>query len=459
MLPDGPRSPVLWQSVRFLSRPAPYTRKLMGKYGDAFRFHTLVGTGLAVGEASLAREVWAAPPDTFEPVGLVGSIFGGQSVIATAGATHRRQRKLLNPQFHGARIRTMYGAMQRAIRQHLAGLARAAQGRSVVVVGDLAQAMTLDVILETVFGASPGLDRARAREVLVESIHGFSPALLASTKLHVPLFPPWRKFDRARRLFDGWVSGVVAERRAESRRRGADDGDFGDDVLGVLLAARYEDGESMSDAEIRDQLLTILLAGHETSAVAISWGVYYLLREPAVLARLREEIDALGPEPAADALARLPYLQAVASESLRIQPIVSDVLRRCKAPLKVGPWTVPEGQLVAVMICAILKDPRVFEEPERFMPERFLGKSYHAGEFLPFGGGQRRCLGAAFAEAELAIALGTIASEWELRLADRRPERAVRRNVTMGPARGVRVLVKGRRARPAAAPARQAAAS
>lgn len=457
MLPDGPRSPVLWQSVRFLSRPAPYTRKLMGKYGDAFRFHTLVGTGLAVAEASLAREVWAAPPETFEPVGLVGSIFGGQSVIATAGATHKRQRKLLNPQFHGARIKAMYGAMQRVIRQHLAGLVRSARDGSVVVIGDLAQAMTLDVILETVFGASPGLDRARAREVLVESIHGFSPALLASTKLHVPLFPPWRKFDRARRLFDAWVSGVVAARRAERGGRG--EGDFGDDVLGVLLAARYEDGEPMSDAEIRDQLLTILLAGHETSAVAVSWGVYYLCREPAVLSRLREEIDALGVDPGADALARLPYLQAVASESLRIEPIVSDVLRRCKAPLKVGPWTVPEGQLVAVMICAILEDPRVFEQPERFMPERFLGKTYHAGEFLPFGGGQRRCLGAAFAEAELAIALGTIASEWELCLADSRPEHAVRRNVTMGPARGVRVLVKGRRARPAAAPARQAAAS
>lgn len=453
MLPDGPRSPVLWQSVRFLSRPAPYTRKLMGKYGDAFRFHTLVGTGLAVCEASLAREVWAAPPETFEPLGLVGSIFGAQSVIATSGAAHKRQRKLLNPQFHGARIKAMYGAMQRVIRQHLSGLVRAARDGDVVVIGDLAQAMTLDVILETVFGASPGLDRAGAREVLVESIHGFSPALLASTKLHVPIFPPWRRFERARTTFNAWVSGVVAERRARG------EGDLGDDVLGVLLAARYDDGEPMSDEEIRDQLLTILLAGHETSAVAISWGVYFLLREPAVLARLRAEIDGLGPDPAADALARLPYLGAVASESLRIEPIVSDVLRRCKAPLKVGEWTVPEGQIVAVMICAILGDPRVFEEPERFRPERFLGQSYHAGEFLPFGGGQRRCLGAAFAEAELAIALGTIASEWDLRLADDRPEHAVRRNVTMGPARGVRVRVVGRRARPEAGRAREAAAS
>lgn len=441
MIPDGPNSPMLWQSVNFLSRPTAYASRLASRYGDAWRFHTLVGKGVAFCEASLAREFFAAPPDTFVPHPIVGSIFGARAVIATSGPTHRRQRKLLNPNFAVARIRALYGAMQRVIREHVErAFGEAAQTRRPVVLADLAQAMTLDVILETVFGASEGLDRERARTVLVGIVHGFSPALLASHRLHRRLNPAWRRFHDARIAFDAWVDEVIAARR----RRGAESS-LGDDVLGVLLAARYDDGEPMSDAEIRDQLGTLLLAGHETSAIAIAWGVYWLLREPAVLAKLRTHLDALGSDPTADMLTKERYLQATVSESLRIEPIVSDVLRECRLPLTVGKWTVPAGRMAVVMSCAILSDPRTFPEPRRFRPERFLERTFHAGEFMPFGGGQRRCLGAAFAEAELAIALGTIASEWELRLADRRPESPVRRNITMGPKRGVVVEVVGRR--------------
>lgn len=443
MIPDGPRSPMLWQSVNFLSRPTSYARQITARYGDAFRFHTLVGKGVALCEASLAREFFAAPPETFVPHAIVGSLFGSTAVIATSGPTHRRQRKLLNPNFAAARIRAMNGEMQRVIKRHLdATMGDAARTGRPVVIADLAQRVTLDVILETVFGASEGLDRERARAVLVGIIHGFSPTLLASDKLHHPLFLPWRRFHGARETFDAWVDEIIEARRKRT------DGDVGSDVLGVLLAARYEDGESMSDAEVRDQLGTLLLAGHETSAIAIAWGVYWLLREPNVLEKLRTHLDALGSEPSADALVKEKYLQATVSESLRIEPIISDVLRECRLPLTVGKWTVPAGHMAAVMSCAILSDPRTFPEPRRFRPERFLERTYHAGEFMPFGGGQRRCLGAAFAEAELAISLGTIASEWDLRLADSRPERAVRRNITMGPKRGVVVEVVGRR-RPA----------
>jgi len=430
---------MLWQSVRFLSQPGPYAEKLQRQFGDAFRFRTLLGRGIAICDPALARDVFAAPYEAFEPHGVAGSLFGDRAVIATYGAVHRQQRKLLNPHFHGARIKAFYTTMQRVVRRHLDALARAAGTGEVVVVAELAQALTLDVILETVFGADPELDRTRARAVLLGIVHGFSPALLPTSKLHTRLFPPFRRFDDARRTFDRWVDDLVgARRRAPS---------LGDDVLGVLLGARYEDGGVMTDAEVRDQLATLLLAGHETSAIAVAWGVYWLLREPQVLARLRKEIDALGSDPPADALVRLPYLQAVASESLRIEPIVTDVLRVCRAPFALGPYSLAPGEIAAVMLIVILRDPRIFPEPERFRPERFLERTYSAAEFLPFGGGSRRCLGAAFAEAELAIALGTIASEWDLSLAESRPERAVRRNVTMGPARGVRVKVNARRAR------------
>jgi cytochrome P450 len=201
----------------------------------------------------------------------------------------------------------------------------------------------------------------------------------------------------------------------------------------------------MTAGEIRDQLFTMLIAGHETTAVSLAWAVYWMLREPASLARLRAELAQNEGAPPETTL-RLPYLSAFVRETLRIEPVVTDVPRICRKPFELGSWTVPAGELVTVNIAALHADPAIYPEPERFRPERFLERKFHAGEFVPFGGGHRRCLGAAFAEAELAVAVSTIARDWDLMLADREPERSVRRNVTMGPARGVRVKVARRRA-------------
>jgi cytochrome P450 len=205
----------------------------------------------------------------------------------------------------------------------------------------------------------------------------------------------------------------------------------------------------MDDAEIKDQVYTLLIAGLETTAVSMAWGVYWLLREPSVLEKLR---DALRGIRDVESLVKHPYLQAVCSESLRIEPVVTDVARKCKKPFPLGEWTVPAGENVFVNMCLMLRDERIYPEPHRFRPERFLERKYGPAEFAPFGGGQRRCLGAAFAEAELAIALGTIALEWDLELASRDPERAVRRHITMGPKNGVRVRVRGKRRTEAKAP-------
>ena len=202
----------------------------------------------------------------------------------------------------------------------------------------------------------------------------------------------------------------------------------------------------MTDSEVRDQLITLLLAGHETSATALAWCIYYLARTPEVLGRLRSELDALGAEAPPEALLRAPYLDAVVSETLRIEPIVTDVLRVCREPFTLAnKWTIPAGEVVAVMIVSIMKDARVFPEPERFWPERFLEKKFGVAEYLPFGGGARRCLGAAFAEAELALAITELVLRWEIELESAEPERATRKNVTMGPARGVRIRIKSAR--------------
>ena len=202
----------------------------------------------------------------------------------------------------------------------------------------------------------------------------------------------------------------------------------------------------MSLAEIKDQLFTILIAGHETTAVSIAWAAYFLIREPAVRERLRRELASVPPGDL-DAIRKLPYLDAVCSETLRIEPAVTDVARVCTKPFALGPYTVPAGECVFVNTCMLHKDDALYPEPDRFRPERFLDRTYRPFEFTPFGGGQRRCLGAAFAQAELALAVACLVRDWELALEGDAPEVAVRRNITMGPKRGVRVRVVERRTR------------
>jgi cytochrome P450 len=438
MLPPGPRTPALWQTFRFSTSPREYSLGVQAQYGLVTRFRGLNGDGIAIADPEIARELFAADSDNFTTPSVLSDMFGAFSVLATSGALHKRQRRLLNPRFHGARVRAFLETMQRVVHEHLDGLRKAASEGRVVVMSQLAQALTLDLIMETVFGGSIGLERPKARAILQDLLRAISSIFVFARALRSPLFPPWRRFQQRRAVFDAWVDGMIARRRAQGR--------LGEDILGLLLEARYDDGSAMADAEIRDLVMTLLLAGHETTAIALAWGVYWLLREPAALARLRDDIDALGPEPSADALSRLPYMQAVISETLRIEPIVTDIGRICRVPLRLGPYTLPAGQVAVINVSAILANETLFPDPLRFRPERFLDTSFSAWQFMPFGGGHRRFLGAAFAEAELSVALGAIAGEWELALADGPPERAARRNITMGPRHGVRVRVVGARA-------------
>jgi cytochrome P450 len=445
MLPPGPRTPAFWQTLRFGFSPREYSRSVIGRYGLVTRFRGLNGNGIAISDPELARAVFAADPEGFETPAVMPQLFGARSVLAAAGSEHKRQRKLLNPRFHGARIKSFLDTIQRVVRERLDGFRKAALDGQIVVMTDVAQELTLDIIVETIFGESVGLSRPQAREILKELIHSLAPSFVFAEALRSMAYPPWRRFVRRRAEFDTWVDTMIADRRKRQAP--------GADILGVLLEARYDDGAAMDDAEIRDQLMTLLLAGHETTAVALAWGVYWLLREPDALARLRAELDGLGSAASPDAVMRLPYVQAVVSETLRVEPVVTDVARICRVPLSLGPWTVPAGELAIVNLCAILDNDALFPEPRRFRPERFLERTFGAGEFLPFGGGARRCLGAAFAESELSLALASIAAEWDLGLADERPEPSIRRNITMGPKRGVRVRVLGARARPEVAQA------
>jgi cytochrome P450 len=243
------------------------------------------------------------------------------------------------------------------------------------------------------------------------------------------------------------VEKLLAERRA----RGGADGD----VLGRMLATSYDDGGRMTDEAIRDELLTILLAGHETTATALAWALYELGRHPAALARLRAEIEPLGADPDPDAVVKLPYLSAVCNETLRLHTLLAEVGRVTTALVGCQGYTIPAGESVCVSIMAIHHDPALYPDPGTFRPERFLERTYSPFEFLPFGGGNRRCLGAALSDYEMRIALAEIVTRWEF--APAAPEVEIRHDIAMGPKHGVPLRVTARRAPAPNAAARGAA--
>jgi cytochrome P450 family 135 len=258
-------------------------------------------------------------------------------------------------------------------------------------------------------------------------------------------FSPWRRFLRARADLDAFVYEEISIRRAEGDRESRDD------VLSLLLAARHEDGSPMSDRELRDELVTIVGAGHETTATALAWAVERLLRTPRAMERLRESV-ARGED---------TYIDATIKETLRSRPVIADVARKVTRPARVGSYDLPAGTFVLPAIAAMHHRPDLFPEPHEFRPERFLDGGAEQYSWIPFGGGVRRCIGASFAEYEMRIVLREMLERTTLGAPDPRPERMRPRNITLAPGKGTRVVAVRRRhsegAREAAAPIRRAA--
>jgi cytochrome P450 len=301
------------------------------------------------------------------------------------------------------------------------------------------QAITLDVILRTVFGLE-GEDTRALRENLSRLTALATNPLWLWPPLQVNLgrLSPWARFLRLRDETDGLLFAEIARRRARGAAPRAD-------VLSLLIAARGEDGRPMSDRELRDEMMTLLLAGHETTATALAWAVRHILANPGVLGALREELreaDALTPE----GVGRLPYLDATVKETLRLNPIISEVGRRLARPMRIGGRELPAGVGAAACIYLVHRRPDLWPEPERFDPTRFVGARPSPYEFLPFGGGVRRCLGMAFALYEMKIVLAQVLSRFTLRLAPGYRAKVVRRSITLAPSAGMPVVVEARAA-------------
>jgi cytochrome P450 len=350
-------------------------------------------------------------------------ILGEHSLLLLDGAEHMAQRKLMLPPFHGARMQS-YRAL-------MADIARAEIGRwpagTPFRVRPRMQALTLEIILRAVFGLDdgPGLAelRVQLRRLLDRLTNPrWTAFLIALGPERIQRFGPFvREMERVDRL----IYAVIAARRAQEDTAGRDD------ILSMLLAAEYEDGSGMSDRQLRDQLLTLLVAGHETTATALAWAVERLARHAEKLERLAVE-TAAGED---------RYLKAVVYETLRLRPVISLVNRTLKAPMRLGGYDLPAGVKVVPSIYLVHRRPDVYPEPERFLPERFLDKPPGTYTWIPFGGGVRRCVGGAFAQFEMEVVLRELAARSAIHPARPSAERVYRRAITETPRHDAEVIL------------------
>ena len=432
-LPHGPRLPRPLQLLKWEFAPVPFMQACADRYGDTFTARMLgLPPMVFFTDPGAIRQIFAGDPNRFrtsQANAPFEMFFGPNSLLLLDGARHRRERKLLMPPFHGQRMR-LYGEMMSEIADR--SIDTWPVGTSFPVYARL-QDITLEVMFRVVFGIADESRLTRLRAAVVET--------LGLLDVGNPLRPikAWWRFGRVRREIDELLRDEVRRRRAERPEERTD-------IMSMLVTARDEDGSPMSDEEVRDEMFTMLVAGHETTAMLLAWVIHRLLEHPAVLAAARAEVGSVvgnGPRPPAPApeqVARLDYLDAVIKETARLHPIVPIVVRRLEADQTVGSVALPAGCIAAPCIYLVHRRPDLWPEPHSFDPGRFVGRRTDPYTYFPFGGGVRHCLGAAFATYEMKIVLVRVLSRVDLRPDPDHAVRVVRRGLALGPSSGMRVI-------------------
>jgi cytochrome P450 len=426
-LPPGPRMSRALQTAIWSRRAQWMLEQSRARFGPMFSLRIAhEGTWVVVSEPDLIKQVFTGDPRIFhagEGNQILRPILGENSVLVLDEKPHIGQRRLLLPPFHGERMQgygeKMTEIAAREIDSWPSGVPCRLRPRM--------QAITLEIILETVFGVHGGERMEALRGALREFLDlTTDPRLLGPVILIGPerirRLPAFRR--RVERV-DELIGREIADRRA------AEDLAERDDILSMLVAARHEDGSPMSDAEIRDELLTLLVAGHETTATALSWAMERLVRHPRKLERLRDEVRE-GEE---------AYLTATIQETLRLRPVIVLVIRKLTEPVELGGYELPAGARVTPSIHLVHRDPEIYPQPERFLPERFLDDPPGTYTWIPFGGGVRRCLGAAFAQFEMAVVLRELVNRRRIAPVDPASERPFRRAVTETPRHDAKVML------------------
>ncbi|HIK03829.1 MAG TPA: cytochrome P450 [Trichormus sp. M33_DOE_039] len=442
-LPVKPHIPRWLQTLRGLINPLYYLEKTQQEYGDIFisEFSSFPAQ-LVISNPQAIQELFTADAQLFdsgEGNYIIQPLVGANSLILLDGDRHLRQRKLLMPPFHGERMR----AYSQVIRDITDQVTSKWQINQPFVARTSMQDISLQVILRTVFGLQEGERYQQIKRVLVELLDTFNYPLSAvflffkTLQRDLGAWTPWGRFIRRRKLLDELLYQEIHERRSQVETQG-------EDILSLLLSARDEDGQPMTDIELRDELMTMLFAGHETTAIALSWALYWVHYLPEVREKLLQElnsIDIANTDPSI--ITQLPYLNAVCSETLRIYPVAFFSFSRIlKAPMKFMGYDLPKGMSISPCIYLTHHRPDIYPEPEKFQPERFLERQFSPYEFIPFGGGNRRCLGMAFALFEMKLVLANILLNYSLELLDKVPLQPVRRGIVFAPNGGVNLMVK-----------------
>jgi len=417
------------QTAGFIFIPIRWIEANRRRYGDMVTFSTAFDSGFVmVFEPDLIKQVFQASPDQLragEANAVLEPVLGRRSVLLLDGAEHLRQRKLMLPPFHGRRLKTYEQVMERAADEAIDGWPI---GEPFTLIASM-QSLTLDVIMTTIFGVAEGERRdelkRRVRATIDPVGRRVGGFLLMILRQRFGDRGAMREFEERKLAMDALIYEEIAA------RRDAPDLEERDDVLSLLLLARDEDGQPLSDGELRDELVTLLVAGHETTATGLAWTFDLLLHHPAVLARLRDDVAAGGEE----------YLDAVVKESLRVRPVVPGIGRVVRGePFELGGYTIPPGTEINPSIAVTHRRADRYPAPRDFRPERFLGPDTpDTYTWIPFGGGTRRCLGASFALQEMRVVTRRILARAELVAEDSRPERMLRRGITQVPRNGVRV--------------------
>jgi cytochrome P450 family 135 len=433
-LPDGPRHPRAVQTWLWLKKPTWFLDHCWSAYGDVFTMRLLFGMNLVhAADPELVKAVFGGNNDVLRAgeanAEIIEPLVGPHSVLVLDGPEHLRQRKLILPAFHGDRMRAWDATIRDITR---AEIARWPVGQPFALRPRM-QAITLDVIIRVVFGVegTERSDELRRRIVTVTRI-GRNPLLLYATRdRRLGPRAPWARFIQARADLHAALGAEIRERRQ------APDLERRSDVLSQLLLARDDEGRAMTDDEVRDELVTLLFAGHETTATSLAWAFDLLLHHPGALDRLIAELDRGATE----------YLDATIKETLRTRPVVALVDRRVREATRIGGHTIPAGAVVCPNIYLVQRRADLYAEPTAFRPERFVGQTPPAFGWFPFGGGIRRCLGASFATFEMQIVMPEVLRAVTLRPASPRLARVRREAVTFVPRDGARCVVTDRRHR------------
>jgi cytochrome P450 family 110 len=441
------KTPALLQTLQLIADPIKFLNSA-SKDSDPFTTRVLGLNSPPVvffSHPQAIQEIFAIPAEQFDykkATHVFQPLMGEQSLILQAGKSHQRQRQLMLPPFHGDRMKA-YGQIICQITQ---AVTQQWQVGKVISINHFLPDITLQIILQVVFGISPGERYEQLKVKLSSLLEDVTTPWYSSLFFFPPLqkdlgaWSPWGHFIRRRQQIDTLIYAEISQRRRENDPTRTD-------ILSMLMAAWDENGQQMSDAELRDQLMSLLLLGYETTAASLAWTFYLIHAHPQVGDRLQQELSNLEKKAQPEAITQLPYLTAVCQESLRVHPIALICTpRMVRDTLQIAGEKFNPGEIVVPCIYLAHRRVETYPQPEKFQPERFLQHKFSPFEYLPFGGGSRGCIGAAFSLYEMKLVIATVLSQYELELSNSRPVHPVRRGITIVPSEnGMQVVVKAKR--------------